>query len=74
MTPWLKELVEHHTQVLGSDDARHSSERIAVLLCMQSTDISICRAVIAVAPGPHGSLIRAPSRRGRLTDAPYGPT
>jgi hypothetical protein len=32
VTPWLKELVEHFTRVLGSDDVRHWSERIAVLL------------------------------------------
>jgi cholesterol oxidase len=38
---WLKELVEHPSQVLGFDDARHWSERMAVLLCMQTTDTSI---------------------------------
>ena len=38
---WLKELVEHPSQVLGFSDPRHWSERIAVLLCMQTTDTSI---------------------------------
>jgi cholesterol oxidase len=38
---WLKELVEHPGQVLGLSDPRHWSERIAVLLCMQTTDTSI---------------------------------
>ena len=38
---WLKELVEHPTQVLAFDDARHWSERTAVMLCMQTTDTSI---------------------------------
>jgi len=38
---WLKELVEHPGQVLGFGDPRHWSERIAVLLCMQTTDTSI---------------------------------
>ena len=38
---WLKELVEHPGQVLGFSDPRHWSERIAVLLCMQTTDTSI---------------------------------
>jgi cholesterol oxidase len=38
---WLKELVEHPTRVLGFDDARHWSERTAVMLCMQTTDTSI---------------------------------
>jgi cholesterol oxidase len=38
---WLKELVEHPSQVLGFGDPRHWSERMAVLLCMQTTDTSI---------------------------------
>ena len=38
---WLKELVEHPTEVLGIDDPRHWSERAAVMLCMQTTDTSI---------------------------------
>jgi cholesterol oxidase len=38
---WLKELVEHPTHVLGFDDARHWSERTAVMLCMQTADTSI---------------------------------
>jgi cholesterol oxidase len=38
---WLKELAGHPSQVLGFADPRHWSERIAVLLCMQTTDTSI---------------------------------
>jgi cholesterol oxidase len=38
---WLKELVEHPTQVLGVNDPRHWSERSFVALCMQTTDTSI---------------------------------
>ena len=38
---WLKQLVEHPTQVLGFDDPRHWSERSFVALCMQTTDTSI---------------------------------
>jgi cholesterol oxidase len=38
---WLKELVEHPDKVLGGFDARHWSERMIVLLCMQTTDTSI---------------------------------
>ena len=38
---WLKELVEHPSKVLGFDDPRHWSERMAVLLCMQTADTSI---------------------------------
>ena len=38
---WLKELVEHPTEVLGFDDPRHWSERSFVALCMQTTDTSI---------------------------------
>ena len=41
MAGWLKELVEHPGQVLGSLDARHWSERMATMLCMQTTDTSI---------------------------------
>jgi cholesterol oxidase len=38
---WLKELVEHPLKVLGIDDARHWSERMMGMLCMQTTDTSI---------------------------------
>ena len=38
---WLKQLIEHPTQVLAFDDVRHWSERTAVMLCMQTTDTSI---------------------------------
>jgi cholesterol oxidase len=38
---WLKQLVEHPTEVLAFDDVRHWSERTAVMLCMQTTDTSI---------------------------------
>jgi cholesterol oxidase len=38
---WLKELVAHPGEVLSFDDARHWSERMAILLCMQTTDTSI---------------------------------
>jgi cholesterol oxidase len=38
---WLKELVEHPTEVLGLDDLRRWSERTAIMLCMQTTDTSI---------------------------------
>ena len=38
---WLKELVEHPTQVIGVADPRRWSERSAILLCMQTTDTSI---------------------------------
>jgi cholesterol oxidase len=38
---WLKELIEHPSNVLGHLDARHWSERQAVLLCMQTSDTSI---------------------------------
>ncbi len=38
---WLKQLVEHPAEVLGFDDPRHWSERVAVMLCMQTTDTSI---------------------------------
>jgi cholesterol oxidase len=38
---WLKELLEHPGKVLGSLDARHWSERMVVMLCMQTTDTSI---------------------------------
>ena len=38
---WLKELVEHPTEVLGVSDPRHWSERSFVALCMQTTDTSI---------------------------------
>jgi cholesterol oxidase len=38
---WVKELVEHPTEVLDPADARHWSERSFVALCMQTTDTSI---------------------------------
>ncbi len=38
---WLKELIEHPSQVLGFADTRHWSERAAIILCMQTTDTSI---------------------------------
>jgi cholesterol oxidase len=38
---WLKELAEHPLKVLGIDDARHWSERMMGMLCMQTTDTSI---------------------------------
>ena len=38
---WLKQLVEHPSQVLDKLDARHWSERQTVLLCMQTSDTSI---------------------------------
>ena len=38
---WLKELVEHPTDVMGIADPRHWSERAAIMLCMQTTDTSI---------------------------------
>ena len=37
----MKELIEHPGKVLGSIDARHWSERMAIMLCMQTTDTSI---------------------------------
>ena len=41
LASWLKELVEHPTEVLGFNDPRHWSERSFVALCMQTTDTSI---------------------------------
>jgi cholesterol oxidase len=38
---WLKELIENPSQVLAFDDVRHWSERMAIMLCMQTTDTSI---------------------------------
>jgi cholesterol oxidase len=38
---WIKELVEHPTEVLSFDDARHWSERTVIMLCSQTTDTSI---------------------------------
>jgi len=37
----LKELIEQPSNVLGHMDARHWSERQAVLLCMQTSDTAI---------------------------------
>ena len=55
---WLKQLVEHPTQVLAFDDVRRWSERTAIMLCMQTTDTSIDLYW-------HGGLLR--SRRGSGT-------
>ena len=41
LASWLKELIEHPTEVLGFFDVRHWSERMAIMLCMQTTDTSI---------------------------------
>jgi len=41
LASWLKELIEHPTEVLTFDDARNWSERMAIMLCMQTTDTSI---------------------------------
>jgi cholesterol oxidase len=38
---WLKHFAEHPLKVLGIDDARHWSERMMGMLCMQTTDTSI---------------------------------
>ena len=38
---WVRELVEHPTEVLSFDDARHWSERTVIMLCSQTTDTSI---------------------------------
>ena len=38
---WIKELVEHPTEVLSFDDARHWAERTVIMLCSQTTDTSI---------------------------------
>ncbi|MGB9345181.1 MAG: GMC family oxidoreductase [Ilumatobacteraceae bacterium] len=38
---WLKELVEHPGNLFGDADVRHWSERMAVMLAMQTTDTSI---------------------------------
>ncbi|CAH2405782.1 GMC oxidoreductase [Mesorhizobium escarrei] len=38
---WLRQLIEHPTDVLSFDDARHWSERSAIMLCMQTTDTSL---------------------------------
>jgi cholesterol oxidase len=38
---WLKELIEHPSEVLSFDDVRHWSERTAIMLCMQTADTSI---------------------------------
>lgn len=41
MRNWIKELVSNPRNVLGGNDFRHWSERMAVLLCMQADDTSI---------------------------------
>jgi cholesterol oxidase len=38
---WLKRLIQHPTEVVGFDDARHWSERSLIMLCSQTTDTSI---------------------------------
>ncbi len=38
---WLKELIEHPTEVLSFDDARNWAERTVIMLCSQTTDTSI---------------------------------
>ena len=38
---WLKELIEHPSEVLSFDDIRHWSQRMAIMLCMQTTDTSV---------------------------------
>ena len=38
---WFKRLVEHPGEVLATEDARAWSERMLILLCMQTTDTSI---------------------------------
>ncbi len=38
---WIKELIEHPTEVLSFDDARHWAERTVIMLCSQTTDTSI---------------------------------
>jgi cholesterol oxidase len=55
---WLKKLAENPTQVLGTADPRHWSERAVIMLCMQTTDTSIERYW-------HDGMLR--SRRGSGT-------
>ena len=38
---WLKELVKHPPEVLGTSDPRHWAERTVIMLCSQTTDTSI---------------------------------
>ena len=38
---WMNEFLRHPGKVLGIEDARHWSERMTVLLCMQTSDTSI---------------------------------
>ena len=38
---WVKELIEHPTEVLSFDDPRHWAERTVIMLCSQTTDTSI---------------------------------
>ena len=38
---WIKELIEHPTEVLSFDDPRHWAERTVIMLCSQTTDTSI---------------------------------
>jgi cholesterol oxidase len=38
---WMREFVHHPAKVLGMDDPRHWSERMVVLLCMQTSDTAI---------------------------------
>jgi cholesterol oxidase len=38
---WVRELLEHPTEVLGFNDARNWAERTVIMLCSQTTDTSI---------------------------------
>ena len=38
---WMHEFIHHPAKVLGIDDVRHWSERMTVLLCMQTSDTAI---------------------------------
>ena len=38
---WVKELIEHPSEVLGFSDPRHWAERTVIMLCSQTTDTSI---------------------------------
>ena len=38
---WVKELIEHPTEVLSFDDPRNWAERTVIMLCSQTTDTSI---------------------------------
>jgi cholesterol oxidase len=38
---WVRELIEHPSEVLGVSDPRHWAERTVIMLCSQTTDTSI---------------------------------